>query len=160
MWWKVFPGVKSLQSCPTLWTPWYVTAGLLCPWIFQAKILEWVVMLSSRGSFQTRDWTPIFCSSCIACGFLTTEPQAFWSRSGKESICQAGEAGLIPGLVRFPGDGNGTHSTVLAWQIPWTEEPGALQSFGSQMEFIIYSISPFLIYYLLNFSIPSGPQAP
>ena len=25
-----------------------------------------------------------------------------------------------------------THSSVLAWEIPWTEEPGGLQSMGSQ----------------------------
>ena len=25
-----------------------------------------------------------------------------------------------------------THSTILAWEIPWTEEPGRLQSMGSQ----------------------------
>ena len=25
-----------------------------------------------------------------------------------------------------------THSTILAWRIPWTEEPGRLQSMGSQ----------------------------
>ena len=28
--------------------------------------------------------------------------------------------------------GMGTHSSVLAWRIPWTEEPGGLQSMGSQ----------------------------
>ena len=26
-----------------------------------------------------------------------------------------------------------THSSILAWEIPWTEEPGALQSMGSQV---------------------------
>ena len=26
----------------------------------------------------------------------------------------------------------GTHSSILAWEIPWTEEPGRLQSVGSQ----------------------------
>ena len=26
-----------------------------------------------------------------------------------------------------------THSSILAWRIPWTEEPGELQSMGSQM---------------------------
>ena len=30
------------------------------------------------------------------------------------------------------GEGNGTHSSTLAWKIPWTEEPGRLQSMGSQ----------------------------
>ena len=28
--------------------------------------------------------------------------------------------------------GMGTHSRILAWRIPWTEEPGGLQSMGSQ----------------------------
>ena len=29
-------------------------------------------------------------------------------------------------------EGMATHSNVLAWRIPWTEEPGGLQSMGSQ----------------------------
>ena len=40
-------------------------------------------------------------------------------------------AGFIPGLGRPPGVGNATHSSILAWRIPWTEEPGRLQSMGS-----------------------------
>ena len=44
--------------------------------------------------------------------------------SDKESACQAGDMGLIPELRRFPVEGNGTHSSILAWEIPWTEEPG------------------------------------
>ena len=39
-------------------------------------------------------------------------------------------SGLIPGLGISPGEGNGYHSSILAWQIPWTEEPGG--SIGSQ----------------------------
>ena len=31
-----------------------------------------------------------------------------------------------------PGEGVATHSAILAWRIPWTEEPGGLQSMGSQ----------------------------
>ena len=31
-----------------------------------------------------------------------------------------------------PGEGNGTHSSILAWKIPWTEEPEGVQSMGSQ----------------------------
>ena len=54
--------------------------------------------------------------------------------SGKESTCQAGYVGLIPGLERSPGEANplATHSTILAWRIPWTEECGGLQSIGLQ----------------------------
>ena len=29
-------------------------------------------------------------------------------------------------------EGMATHSSILAWRIPWTEEPGGLQSMGSQ----------------------------
>ena len=45
----------------------------------------------------------------------------------------AGDAGLIPGWRRSPGEGNDmtTCSSILAWKLPWTEEPGGLQSMGS-----------------------------
>ena len=33
---------------------------------------------------------------------------------GKESACDAGDLGLIHGLGRSPGEGNGTHSSILA----------------------------------------------
>ena len=47
-------------------------------------------------------------------------------------------AGDIETWVRSLGgedpleEGMATHSSVLAWRIPWTEEPGGLQSTGSQ----------------------------
>ena len=92
--------------------------------------------------------------------------------AGEESVCNAGDPGLILGLGSSPGEDIGypfqyswaslvaqtvknlpamqetcvqslgwedplekemaTHSSVLAWRIPWTEEPGGLQSMGSQ----------------------------
>ena len=39
---------------------------------------------------------------------------------------------LISESGRSPGEGMATHSSILAWKIPWTEEPGGLQSMGSQ----------------------------
>ena len=44
------------------------------------------------------------------------------------------DAGLISGSGRSPGEGNGNppHPGSLAWEIPWTEEPGGLQSTGLQ----------------------------
>ena len=42
------------------------------------------------------------------------------------------DAGLIPGLGRFLEEGMATLSSILAWRVPWTEEPGGLQSVGSQ----------------------------
>ena len=94
------------------------------------------------------------------------------SSVGRESACNAGDPGLIPGLGRSAGEGIGyslhyswaslvaqlvknlpamqetpvrflgqedslekgtaTHSSVLTWRIPWTEEPSRLQSMGLQ----------------------------
>ena len=42
------------------------------------------------------------------------------------------ETSLIPGSGRSSGERMATHSSVLAREIPWTEEPGGLQSMGSQ----------------------------
>ena len=44
----------------------------------------------------------------------------------------ARDAGSIPGSRRSPGEGNGSHSCILAWRIPWTEEPAGSQSKGLQ----------------------------
>ena len=35
------------------------------------------------------------------------------------------------------GEGNGTHSGTLAWKLPWAEEPGGLQSMGSQSQTLL-----------------------
>jgi len=50
----------------------------------------------------------------------------------KESACNTGDLGLITGLGRSPEKGMATHSSILAWRIPWTEESGGLQSTGLQ----------------------------
>ena len=51
---------------------------------------------------------------------------------GRESACNAGDPGSIPESGRSPGMGLATHSSILAWRIPWTEEPGGLQLMGLQ----------------------------
>ena len=43
--------------------------------------------------------------------------------AGKESACNAGDLGSIPGLERSPGEGKATHSSILAWRTPWTVQP-------------------------------------
>ena len=51
---------------------------------------------------------------------------------GKESACKVGDLGLLPGSGRSLGKEMETHSSILAWRIPWTEETGGLQSIGLQ----------------------------
>ena len=43
-----------------------------------------------------------------------------------------GDAGLIPESGRSLEKEMATHCSILAWEIPWTEEPGGLQSTGLQ----------------------------
>ena len=45
------------------------------------------------------------------------------AQDGKESAHNAGDLGLISGSGRPPGEGNGYHASILAWRIPWKEEP-------------------------------------
>ena len=57
--------------------------------------------------------------------------------SSKESTCNAGaegDAGLIPGWEDPLEEGMATHSSILAWRILWTEEPGGLQSIELQRD--------------------------
>ena len=57
------------QSCLALWDPMdYSSPGPFAHGIFQARILDWVAISSSRGSSQPRDWNFV---SCIAGGFFT-----------------------------------------------------------------------------------------
>ena len=41
-----------------------------------------------------------------------------------------GDPGSIPGLERYPGEGNGNPLQYSCLENPWTEEPGGLQSMG------------------------------
>ena len=47
---------------------------------------------------------------------------------GKDTAWNAGDLDSMPGLGRSPGEGTATHSSILAWEIPWTKEPGWLHT--------------------------------
>ena len=47
-----------------------------------------------------------------------------------ESTCTAGDLGSNPGSERSPGEGSSTHSSILAWRIPWTEGPVGYSRWG------------------------------
>ena len=47
-------------------------------------------------------------------------------------MVKVGDPGSIPELEGALEKGMATHSSILAWKIPWTEMPGGLQSMGSQ----------------------------
>ena len=134
------------KSCPTLCDPMDRSPpGSSVHGISQARILYWVAMPSSRGSSQPEDRT---CISCTGRWFFTTEPlgkpNSFLTflilrkgfpggASGKEPACQCSRHETRVQSLGWENpleEGTATHSSVLAWRIPWIEEPGGLQSMG------------------------------
>ena len=67
----------------------------------------------------------LICSNSIYLDFLG-------GSDGKESACNAGDLGSIPGQEDPLKKGMATYSSILAWRSPWTEESGGLQSMWSQ----------------------------
>ena len=66
-----------------------------------------------------------FVGTSTSCGFPGGSDR-------KASACNAGDPGLIPGLRKALEKEMATHSSILAWRIPWMEEPGRLLPTGSQ----------------------------
>ena len=81
---------------------------------------QWQSMLSKHETLGSIPYTPIILS--FPCG-----------SDGKESANNEGET-QVQSLGREDPleKGMATHSSILPWRIPWTEEPGGLQSAGSQ----------------------------
>ena len=65
--------------------------------IFQARVLEWVAISFSRGPSWPRDQIWVYHSA----------GRCFTVWVGKESACNAGDLGLIPGLGKSLGEGSG-----------------------------------------------------
>ena len=84
-----------------------------------------IVRLDAKSVVYKRIKERIFSASTQGMGFPSGSVV-------KNLPINAGDLGLIPGLGRSPGEEMATHSSVLAWEIPWTEEPGRLQSLGWQ----------------------------
>ena len=55
-----------------------------------------------------------------------------WWFNGKESACNAPDMSSIPGSGKSMDKEIATNSSILGWEIPWTEESRGLQSTGSQ----------------------------
>ena len=72
----------------------------------------------------------LFCSFDL-CAFIFF-PGGSDGKASAYNAYHVGDLGSIPGSGRFLEREMATHSSILAWKIPWTEDPGRLQSMGSQ----------------------------
>ena len=80
--------------------------------------------------FQAAGWVTVDILLVIYC-YITNYPQSLGfpgGSAGKESACNAGDLGSIPGLGRPLEKGTATHSSILAWRIPWTSPWGRKES--------------------------------
>ena len=111
--------LKVAQSCPTLCDPMVCSLqGSSVHGIFQARVLEWGAIVFS---------TILKLKKIAEEGSL---PKSFYKAT---ITCRSvGSADLTWLWVALPWEkAVAPHSSTLAWQIPWTEEPGRLQSMGS-----------------------------
>ena len=77
------------------------------------------------GLFQTFSVKTVKMNTCC---YLSIIFKTSYLSAGKEFTC----TGLILGLQDALEEEMATHSSILAWEIPWTEEPGKLHSMESQ----------------------------
>ena len=101
-------------------------------------------LCASQSSMLTLDifmdkWIRHFSMSCLgSCCKVNRWKSKFLRKGfpggsdGKESACNTEDLGSIPGWKDPLEKEMATYSSILAWGIPWTEEPGGLQSMGSQ----------------------------
>ena len=106
---------KSLQLCPTLCDPIDSSPpGSPIPGTLQARTLEWVAISFSEyySAIKRNAFESVHHLHCVIIrGFI--------------SVIFEGSSGFPSEKAMAP------HSSTLAWKIPWTEEPGGLQSMGS-----------------------------
>ena len=86
--------------------------GRVCPGhihcFYGSTSAKWTVVLKFG---RKRPGSPLF---------LTTSYKGFlYGSAGKESICNTGDLGSIPGLGRSPEKGTTPHSSILTWRSPW-----------------------------------------
>ena len=90
--------------------------------------------LSSQGTilfFNFFNFISIWDDRC-SLNLLWCVSQAALVKNLPSSAGDIRDSGLISGSERSLGRGHATHSSILSWRIPWTEQPGGLQSMGSQ----------------------------
>ena len=101
---------RAVSSCACVlsWDPMNcISPGFSVSGIFEARILEWVAISYYRGSSLPRDQTQVSCVSCIWQADSLPLSHLGSPFDSKESSCNVGYLGSIPGLGRSPGGGHG-----------------------------------------------------
>ena len=92
--------------------------------IFRVSIFYRVSILTQQHNFMLRE--PCTHRGLSLCCLIWILGLPRWL-SGKESACQCRRSGLDPWVKKTPlEEERASHSSILAWETPWTEEPGGL----------------------------------
>ena len=119
------------QMCPTLCNPMDCSLrGSSVYGIFQARVLEWVAISFSRKHSTAQPQIALDSHLSIS----TLPGASLVAQMVKQETCFTMRETWVRSLGREdPLEKEmTTHSSTLAWKIPWTKEPGRLQSMGSQ----------------------------
>ena len=121
-------------TCIIRITHWDLTGVILSSGNIWQILETFSVVTTSRGHYShlARDAARI---SHGAAWSYTRKNYLAWASlgsDGKEFTRSAGDLYLVPGLRRSLEKRMATCSSILAWEIPWTEEHGGLQSMGTQ----------------------------
>ena len=112
------------KLCPTLCNPMdYSPPGSSVHRISQARILEQVAISFSRVSSQPRDQIHVSCIDRWILYHWATWEAPYNRQSSSKNIAHMS---ILQVLIKEMA----THSSTVAWRIPWIEEPGRLQSMG------------------------------
>ena len=77
-------------------------------------------------------WYTLICSYFYLAKFTTLYCTRYLVKKLPANAGDKRDAGSVPGMGRSPQGGHTTHSSILAWRILLFEEPGRIQSLGSQ----------------------------
>ena len=91
----------------------------------------WLVLLIDSLLMRLLGYRNVEIKHSLLCTGCIRNTVDSFSPDGKESACNAGYLGSISGLGRSLKEGTATYSSILAWGIPGTGEPGGLQSLAS-----------------------------
>ena len=97
----------------------------LYQWYFKTGCIPWEYFVVK--SSDCKDFWKVYSCFWIMLYLARGFPGGSYD---KESACNAGDMGSIPGSERSLEKGMATRFSVLAWRIPWTDEPDGLQSWG------------------------------
>ena len=140
---------KSLQTCLTLCNPMDCSLpGSPVHGILQARILEWLAMLSFRGSSQPRYQTHISCllhwqtgslpltppgkpSSTLMAFFPTPRVAMSLAKTFLFPVSLEARISISRSLISKMEKAMAPHSSTLSWRIPGMGEPSWLPSMGS-----------------------------